>query len=155
MLQPPKGGFMITAHAVPNVPVAGRFDPARTHAADRAGSEEKTYLSHIDDFEPSQGVDVTPARPELVALSATAMVEAGRKVSTLGRAATTFDKIHCSRGIDWSRSHTAVSRVLGLLESAADDIAGRRVRALLTLAGLEPFGGRFLSTSSGPRTASS
>jgi integrase len=97
-----------------------------------------------------------PARPELVALYATAMADGGRKVSTIERAVTAIAQVHRARGLDWPRSHPAITEVMAgirrrlgvapaqkapvvdqklvtLLEGIGDDLAGHRDRALLTL----------------------
>ncbi|MCW5831338.1 MAG: hypothetical protein KIS78_02640 [Labilithrix sp.] len=97
-----------------------------------------------------------PARPELVALYATAMADAGRKVSTIDRAVTAIAQVHRTRGIDWPRSHPAITEVMAgirrrlgaattqkapvvdqklvaLLEQVESGLAGDRDRALLTL----------------------
>jgi integrase len=151
---------MRTALAVPVAPLAKLVDRARSYAADgRAGSTKKAYLSDFRSFEAwcaSQGVASMPARPEVVALYAAALADAGRKASTIVRAVTAIAQVHRSRGIDWPRSHPAVTEVLAgvrrrlgtapaqkapvidkkliaLLECTGDDLAGIRDRALLTL----------------------
>lgn len=151
---------MRTALAIPVAPLAKLVDRARGYADDgRAGSTKKAYLSDFRTFEAwcaSHGVAAMPAHPEVVALYATAMADAGRKVSTIERAVTSIAQVHRSRGIDWPRSHPAVTEVLAgvrrrlgtapaqkapvidqrlvaLLEGAGDDLVGLRDRALLTL----------------------
>ncbi len=151
---------MRTALAIPAPPLAKLVDRAREYAADgRAGSTKKAYLTDFRSFEAwcaAQGVVAMPARPELVALYATAMADAGRKVSTIVRAVTAIAQVHRSTGIDWPRSHPAITEVLAgirrrlgsapeqkapvidkrlveLLEHVGDDLVGHRDRALLTL----------------------
>jgi hypothetical protein len=91
-------------------------DRARGYAADgRAGSTKKAYLSDFRSFEvwcSSQGISAMPARPELVALYATALADVGRRVSTIERAVTAIAQLHRSQGIDWPRSHPALTEVL-------------------------------------------
>jgi hypothetical protein len=50
-----------------------------------------------------------PARPELVAPYATAMVDSRRRVSTIERAVTAIAQLHRSHGGDWQRSHPALT----------------------------------------------
>src|SRR5580704_11135273 len=107
MLEPPRS-TMSTALAIPASPLVKLVDRAREYAADgRAGSTKKAYLSDFHSFEAwcaLQGVEAMPARPELVALYATALADAGRKVATIERAVTAIAQLHRSRGIDWPRS---------------------------------------------------
>jgi len=151
---------MRTALVVPAAPLAKLVDRARGYAADgRAGSTKKAYLSDFRSFEAwcaAQGVAAMPARPELVALYAAALADAGRRVSTIERAVTAIAQVHRSQGIDWPRSHPALTEVLAgirrrlgtapaqkapvvdqklvaLLEAAGDGLAGDRDRALLAL----------------------
>jgi site-specific recombinase XerD len=151
---------MRTTLAIPAPPFAKLIERAREYAADgRAGSTKKAYLSDFRSFEAwcaSQGVTAMPARPELVALYATAMADAGRKVSTIERAVTAIAQVHRTQGIDWQRSHPAVTEILAgirrrlgtapsqkspvidkklvaLLELVGNDLVGHRDRALLTL----------------------
>jgi site-specific recombinase XerD len=102
---------MRTALAVSAAPLAKLLDRARDYAADgRAGSTKKAYLSNFRSFEAwcaSQGVAAMPARPELVALYATAMADSGRRVSTIERAVTAIAQLHRAHGVDWQRSHPA------------------------------------------------
>jgi site-specific recombinase XerD len=77
-----------------------------------AGSTKKAYLSDFRSFETwcaLQGVAVMPARPELVAPYATAMVDSRRRVSTIERAVTAIAQLHRSHGGDWQRSHPALT----------------------------------------------
>jgi integrase len=151
---------MRTALVVPAAPLAKLVDRARNYAADsRAGSTKKAYLSDFRSFEAwcgSQGVVAMPARPELVALYATALADVGRRVSTIERAVTAIAQVHRARGVDWPRSHPALTEVLAgirrrlgtapvqkapvvdqklvaLLEAAGGGLAGDRDRALLAL----------------------
>ena len=151
---------MRTALAVSAAPLAKLLDRARDYAADgRAGSTKRAYLSDFRSFEAwcaSQGVAAMPARPELVALYATAMADSGRRVSTIERAVTAIAQVHRSQGIDWPRSHPALTEVLAgirrrlgtapeqkapvvdqklvvLLEHAGEGLMGDRNRALLAL----------------------
>jgi site-specific recombinase XerD len=151
---------MRTALVVPAAPLAKLVDRARGFAADgRAGSTKKAYRANFRSFEAwcsSQGVAAMPARPELVALYATALADVGRRVSTIERAVTAIAQVHRSHGVDWSRSHPALTEVLAgirrrlgtaplqkapvvdqkliaLLAAAGDGLAGDRDRALLSL----------------------
>jgi integrase len=151
---------MRTALAVSAAPLAKLLDRARDYAADgRAGSTKKAYLSDFRSFAAwcaSQGVVSMPARPELVALYATAMADSGRRVSTIERAVTAIAQMHRSQGIDWPRSHPVLTEVLAgirrrlgtapeqkapvvdqklvlLLEHAGEGLVGDRDRALLAL----------------------
>src|SRR6202453_4857422 len=115
-----RGPVMRTALVVPAAPLAKLVDRARGYAADgRAGSTKKAYLSDFRSFEAwcaSQGVPAMPARPELVALYAAALADAGRRVSTIERAVTAIAQVHRSQGIDWPRSHPALTEVLARSE---------------------------------------
>jgi len=107
---------MGTARVVPAAPLAKLVDRARGYAADgRAGSTRKAYLSDFRSFEAwcsSQGVAAMPARPELVPLYATALADVGRCVSSIERAVTAIAQVHRSHGVDWPRSHPALTEVV-------------------------------------------
>lgn len=135
-------------------------ETAREYAADsRASSTRKAYLSDFALFESwcaRQGLSSAPTTPATVAVYLAFLAERGRKASTIERALAGIAWAQRARGCEWSKGHPAITKVMtgirrrhgsaptqkapviddGLVALAgtlADDLAGLRDRAVLTL----------------------
>lgn len=163
-------GWMLVAMSTPRAIVPSSpsdlstldalVDRARAYAVDsRSASTRRAYVTDFRAFETwcaAHGVSAIPAEPTLVAVYASALADAGKKVSSIERALSAIAHAQRTRGIDWPRSHPVLAEVLrgirrrlgvapqkkapvcddelaALVATLEDGMAGLRDHALLTL----------------------